>query len=572
MPFQYEINGGIYEFEKEPTEEEIDEVASQNPAASKMSNEENMNQPEIGGIEKQNLLGGIFNVPAAGIRSAIQGKGYRAGIMNPSSVATFQDIAIESVQKTTSPTANFLLSIPASTVGLIADTVTNPADVLATIVGKLPATAKIAEYLAATKAGKAIKSVATAKITPVKWVNTPIKWVKDALFGSGKVKSEAAAQVTKITQEAAAARKVASSSALKPKTIVKQLEQKASVLLDQQEQSMEQALRVAEKKYLSKVERAAFQETKSLRKRLPELFRNKSEEYGRGLKLLLEKNPINASKVEVLQVLDDSLRSHGIIDDAGKILRTPANTAEKQVFGEWMRLKDLSDDSIINASELIASQQSIRPKFGKAWTSGEHLQAQVSEGLSELIADRAPDIANYRKAYAPFLDWKKQVIAEFQPFKGKLGAKKGVSLFNNFGNAQKKLTTYEQELIQSLKKQVGKEIGDETAKLRPLGKEIQTRKLNVKSVMDEKKRELAGRVSDKLATINSSIDAKITDIMSQKEMSIQDVRRIEQEILDDLLRRKIILAGVGTVVGAIGFSKVKNYISNRLLYGMGFSN
>ena len=126
-PIRYEINGHIFEFETEPTEQDIDEIASQNPKTEKSSDDKKSN---ITGVEKQNVFGKTFNVPAAGIRSFLQGKGYVAGITNPSKVRSFQDLAIESVQKSPDPVINALVGMPASTLGLIADTVTNPAEVL----------------------------------------------------------------------------------------------------------------------------------------------------------------------------------------------------------------------------------------------------------------------------------------------------------------------------------------------------------------------------------------------------------------------------------------------------------
>lgn len=89
-------------------------------------------------VQKQNILGSVFNVPSAAIRSKIQGKGYVSGALQPDQVPRFQDLAIGAVQKSTNPVVNAVVGHPASMAGFTADFVTNPAEVLAMTAGKLP--------------------------------------------------------------------------------------------------------------------------------------------------------------------------------------------------------------------------------------------------------------------------------------------------------------------------------------------------------------------------------------------------------------------------------------------------
>ena len=167
MPFKYEINGSIYEFETEPTEQELDEVGQQNQEIVK---EQKPLQ------EKQGIIGKVFNVPEASNREAIRankllgvtgpfagsiastgiaGKKAQlaatAGAQRPSSSETFQEEAIrKSVQpkidewsKRTgilSPQTkigravimaeSYNLGLPASVGGYIQDQLTSPAAVL----------------------------------------------------------------------------------------------------------------------------------------------------------------------------------------------------------------------------------------------------------------------------------------------------------------------------------------------------------------------------------------------------------------------------------------------------------
>lgn len=106
-------------------------------------------QPQQG-IEKQNILGQLFNVPGAAIRSAIQGKGYAQGAMNPSQVPTFQNLALDKYYQTKLKKHGKLDALDViggnaiSAVGMIADMVTQPADVLLSLVGGLTGKTKIA--------------------------------------------------------------------------------------------------------------------------------------------------------------------------------------------------------------------------------------------------------------------------------------------------------------------------------------------------------------------------------------------------------------------------------------------
>lgn len=117
------------------------------------------------GNEHQNILGQTFNVPAAAIRSAIKGTGYAKGATNPSSISTFQedaankasDLASRLPRPLVGPAA-FVGSSIGQLAGLVADSVTNPADLLATIVGGKAVTA-----VAKTGVGKAIGEILTKK-------------------------------------------------------------------------------------------------------------------------------------------------------------------------------------------------------------------------------------------------------------------------------------------------------------------------------------------------------------------------------------------------------------------------
>jgi len=88
---------------------------------------------------QRNIVGNIFERPAAAIRSGLMGRGYVQGAMNPGNVPTFQDEILKAYYQRTPnfPGKTALGNIP-SAVGLAADTVTNPADMALALAGKLP--------------------------------------------------------------------------------------------------------------------------------------------------------------------------------------------------------------------------------------------------------------------------------------------------------------------------------------------------------------------------------------------------------------------------------------------------
>jgi len=117
---------------------------------------------------ERNIAGNIFERPAAAIRSAIQGKGYVQGAVNPTNVPTFQDMAIKSAQTSTNPVINAVAGMPASAVGLAADIITSPADVLTNVIPFTKPAQAVGKAIASTKAGQVVG----------KAINTPINLIK----------------------------------------------------------------------------------------------------------------------------------------------------------------------------------------------------------------------------------------------------------------------------------------------------------------------------------------------------------------------------------------------------------
>lgn len=132
-------------------------------------------------LGQRNIAGNIFERPGAAIRSALQGKGYVAGAMNPTNVPNFQDLAIKASQQTTSPVANAALGFIPSAVGLAADMVTNPADMLTALAPKIPLGSgkNIGNIIGNSGLGKSLEKIGNTEIHPIEWIrksfNTPEK-------------------------------------------------------------------------------------------------------------------------------------------------------------------------------------------------------------------------------------------------------------------------------------------------------------------------------------------------------------------------------------------------------------
>lgn len=151
MPiYTVEIDGKQYDIEgdREPTEQEARQAVGEFGATQQAQPSPQM--------EQQNVFGKIGNVPAGALRSLLQGKGYTQGAVQPSSVPTFQKLALENPAMnpqaaSTSVAKNFMLGLPASTVGLAADMATDPVTMLTFLLGGMGSLTKTAQQARSLK-------------------------------------------------------------------------------------------------------------------------------------------------------------------------------------------------------------------------------------------------------------------------------------------------------------------------------------------------------------------------------------------------------------------------------------
>jgi hypothetical protein len=105
---------------------------------------------------ERNIVGNIFERPSAAIRSALMGKGYAQGALNPGQVPSFQQTALDAYYKKTPQfPGKTALGMGVSALGMGADILTNPADVLPMVVGASPTIRTAAKAIGGTEPAQA---------------------------------------------------------------------------------------------------------------------------------------------------------------------------------------------------------------------------------------------------------------------------------------------------------------------------------------------------------------------------------------------------------------------------------
>lgn len=545
-PIRYEINGSIYEFDSEPTEQDIEEIARQSTS-----------------VEQRPVGRNIKDIPESEFTPK-----------NPyieATKKTASDIGksfVNMARGIVEPIDRAVVAYPQQVTKALITGKKEPVETL--FAGKVDWPESMGQVAGDVAASSFyVPGLASGVGTAIKTHITPIKWVKN-IWGSKKAVLAQADKIKKVIMEEASD-KIASlkNEAVKKKVIVSRLNKKYADVVSREEDALKIALNKAEEKYSGKVSSESFKTSSAIRKDLPNLYKQESQKYGEGLNALLSKTNIQASKSEVLPTLEESLMNHGIlnIDDAGKVViqRTGATKAESQILKEYIRLRNLPDDATINIGELVQSQSLVRPKYGKVWNSSDHLQSEVTEGLSSIISQKSPEVAAYRKAYAPFLEWKKAANKEFRPFNGKYSNKGGANILSKYADVNKRLTSDESKLISELEDYAGKEYTANLKSLRGHGREILSRKQGIQSISKARGEEIRQIAEQRKAIIENEIQSKIDDIRFTENMSINDLNSKTQAIINDIKTRRYVIGGVAALSSGGAIFK---FIKHRLAYNL----
>lgn len=384
---------------------------------------------------KEAFLGANEQVAGA-VRGFVQGKGIKKGFEEPESIPSYQEagaqLATEMGSALPPKIAGLMAyqqSLQLQAAGKMADALFNPISIAGGYIGKAALGAlaskpvvKLAQTALSTPPGKIISKAGNVIGKVINAEIAPIKWAKNLLYGKKTLLESARKQKSVLFGEIDEATKFIKNIKPQKTKILDKYELAQKNVIESEKETLANALIKAEQKIGRKVNNQTVAEIRKIKEELPLVYKEKSAEFGSKLDEILKANPIEANTDELVPIFEKALNNHSIIDIADDgavtITRSPITPGEKNVFNMYKRLK-ANPNTPISTSELMASQNVIKPKFGKAWNSGEHLQSEVSTEISKIVSEKVPEVANLRKNYKPFLDWKEEMNNTFKPFKNK---------------------------------------------------------------------------------------------------------------------------------------------------------
>jgi hypothetical protein len=396
----------------------------------------------------------------------------------------------------------------------------------------------------------------------------PVQWFLDTFRGPKRARLKLSKESGDIRIKTAKEIKGVRRQKVLKKRILSKEESFKLKNIENESNDLAKALDSANKKYSRSIQDESFLKSKEIRKELPKLYKKKSIEYGEARKTILEGSKVNATPAEVLPAMEESLVNHGLMKPSEKglvPLREPITIAERMIVAEYGKLKSMNPDAVIDLVQLDSMRQSIKPNFGKPWSPSEHLQAEVSEGISGVIAVKSPEFARFRKAFGPFLEWKKAMNNQFKPFAGKFSNKFGASNIAKYADHRKTIDTDTTALISQLERVSGKDFTSKAKGIRKLGKEIDVRKRSLKDFKNQKRDIIKQDVKAKKEQIDDLIAGKIEEIGAKKDTGIADLQAATDELIAEFGKRRIIL-GVGA--GAIAGGSIVNYVLHKLSFGV----
>lgn len=124
--------------------------------------EQPQQQPQGQPMERQNILGQLFNVPAAAQRSTLQGTGYTQGAMQPSQVPSFSELTQQQLpirgDNIGTVASDIATRLPMQMGAGMVDVATDPAAMLGLLLGNVPAVQKGAQFVG-SKVASGVKKI-----------------------------------------------------------------------------------------------------------------------------------------------------------------------------------------------------------------------------------------------------------------------------------------------------------------------------------------------------------------------------------------------------------------------------
>jgi len=146
------------------------------------------------GVEEQNIFGQLFNVGPAALRSAIQGKGFTQGAVQPSSVPTFQELSARAASDIAGNLPPGVAGPAGGALSSVAQGLGMGADIAAGTVASPFGLVPLASQLGPVRtAGSAVAQTGPAQAFGrflTRQRRGPVQLTKDLISGPGKERSD----------------------------------------------------------------------------------------------------------------------------------------------------------------------------------------------------------------------------------------------------------------------------------------------------------------------------------------------------------------------------------------------
>lgn len=393
-----------------------------------------------------------------------------------------------------------------------------------------PATIKGAQVAGETALGTAVNVGQGAKNV----VTAPYRYVKDIIQTPAKAKKLADEALFNIEQNTRA----------QAHSLNKAADMKQSVVAKNYA-STEKSYADLEKVLDFSAQKAGYKEALALQKELPKHFAAMSSKFGSRLNELIKGQDITIPAQGVVQSLESALVDKGVLrfdpeTKALSVAASPRTPAESKIYNAYVNAKNLMDsnpEAVFDATDLIRTNNIIKPKYGKKWTPDEYMQARVVEKLSQHINDAVPGIQALKTEFRPYLQWKDRVINKLEPFAGERNASKAGSLISKAGTQE--LSFDDRRMLGELEKQLGRDVGGKVKALRQ-GQAIAASKRAM--IKDE-----AAKV---LSDLKSRTADEVFNLRQQKNISKRAINDSVDKILAEYGHKRVIAGAAGAVVSA----------------------
>jgi len=589
-------DGRVLNFNGNPTQIDIEEAIglTSQPQQTRQA------QQQTSGIEPQNILGQLFNVPGAAIRSAIQGTGFTQGAAQPSKIPTFTEISQKAPLQTATnlPLERFQLGLARDIAGFGADVATQPVDVLLALVGKVPGVDKGISLIAKTKVGQVIGR----ELTKPRAIRAPRfvrRFLRRAKTPSGKVLKTRIKETAEQRLESLARRKGVqltktqqdiSKTTANAKEAIKINEQYSTQVFDKTRNTMVQNV----KNLTNELQKSAETGSQTIQKDLPRFFKENSRGYGNVLDDISDDLIKNNEQIlfgetddivqRTIQELDEALITEGrprqLIEQLaekyspqfiGRQTKLPsAATGQPVPLASKLKAEDtLPFKEFVKDVRRVKKSLSAGAKSGATKFSEEDIAVSIlNRNVGEWIKIRVPQFAELQEIYAPIIKTMKKSNIVFKPFKGDFETKTGTELLKR--SALGKTEAGEEALLSALEEGTpfAKGIGQVRQPITAKGRELLEAKQSVKPILDElRKGELVRKANvdknlairiDKLSKSKEFIEGTFAQkelmIKKQVQARLKQIGLREDEIANltaDRDKMRKLLVKLGLIAGAI---------------------